>query len=191
MTDNLQGSSPPKVPFSEADSLKIDLEISRLQDKRIIEEAAHESGEFISNIFFRVKKNGDIGLILNLRLLNKAVQYYHFKMETINAAIHMMTRGCYMASVDLKDAYYSIPVCRHYRKYLRFRWRGSLYQFTCLPHGLSEAQENLPTYLKSLSLTLGLNVTKILLILITVHSWHPLISHARTISRTQCPCWTS
>ena len=30
MTDYLEGSSPPKIPFSKADSLKIDLKISRL-----------------------------------------------------------------------------------------------------------------------------------------------------------------
>ena len=60
MTDYLQGSSPPKIPFCEADFLKTDLEISRLLDKRVIQWPTHESGEFISNIFFQVKKNGNI-----------------------------------------------------------------------------------------------------------------------------------
>ncbi len=42
-----------------------------------------------------------------------------------------------MASVDLKDAYYSIPVAVEHRKYLMFEWQGSYFQFTCLPNGLS------------------------------------------------------
>ena len=42
-----------------------------------------------------------------------------------------------MASVDLKDAYYSIPVAQYDRKYLMFEWQGSYFQFTCLPNGLS------------------------------------------------------
>ena len=42
-----------------------------------------------------------------------------------------------MASVDLKDAYYSIPVNPEHRKYLMFEWEGQYYQFTCLPNGLS------------------------------------------------------
>ena len=42
-----------------------------------------------------------------------------------------------MASIDLKDAYYSIPVAKGDRKYLMFEWQGSYYQFTCLPNGLS------------------------------------------------------
>ena len=44
-----------------------------------------------------------------------------------------------MASVDLKDAYYSIPVHPEHRKYLMFEWEGQYYQFTCLPNGLSSA----------------------------------------------------
>ena len=30
-----------------------------------------------------------------------------------------------MASVDLKDAYYSIPVAAEHRKFLMFQWQGS------------------------------------------------------------------
>ena len=42
-----------------------------------------------------------------------------------------------MASVDLKDAYYSIPIAEEDRKFLMFEWKGKYYQFTCLPNGLS------------------------------------------------------
>ena len=44
-----------------------------------------------------------------------------------------------MTSIDLRDAYYSIPVSPTYRKYLKFIWRDQLYQFTCLPMGLSSS----------------------------------------------------
>ena len=49
----------------------------------------------------------------------------------------MIERNCYMASLDLKDAYYSVPISLEDRKFLRFYWKGVLYQFTCLPNGLS------------------------------------------------------
>ena len=42
-----------------------------------------------------------------------------------------------MASIDLRDAYYSVPIDIEYQKYLKFYWNGCLYQFTCLPNGLS------------------------------------------------------
>ena len=44
-----------------------------------------------------------------------------------------------MASLDLKDAYYSVPISEDHRKCLKFRWRGELYHYTCLPNGLSSA----------------------------------------------------
>jgi len=78
-------------------------------------------------------------MILNLRPLNEFVDYHHFKMDTFQTALKLIQPGCFMASVDLKDAYYSIPVHPEHRKYLMFEWEGQYYQFTCLPNGLSSA----------------------------------------------------
>lgn len=44
-----------------------------------------------------------------------------------------------MVSIDLKDAYLSVPVLREHRKYLRFVWKRTTYEFQCLPFGLSSA----------------------------------------------------
>ena len=44
-----------------------------------------------------------------------------------------------MASVDLKDAYYSIPITEEDRKLLVLQWKRKYYQFTCLHNGLSSA----------------------------------------------------
>ena len=78
-------------------------------------------------------------MILNLKLFNEFVQYHHFKMDTLESAIRMMKPGCYMASINLKDAYYSVPVATEHQKYLKFLFNGTLYQYTCLPNGLSSA----------------------------------------------------
>ena len=51
-------------------------------------------------------------------------------------AIELITKDCYFGSVDLKDAYYSVPIALEHRKYLRFIWKDVLYEFTCLPYGL-------------------------------------------------------
>ena len=44
-----------------------------------------------------------------------------------------------MTKLDLRDAYLTVPVNKRTRIYLRFIWRGVLYQFTCLPFGLSSS----------------------------------------------------
>lgn len=76
-------------------------------------------------------------MILNLKSLNEYVENYHFKMDSLGTAINLMNTNCYFASIDLKDAFFSIPVKQSDRKYLRFTWNGTLYQFTCLAEGLS------------------------------------------------------
>jgi hypothetical protein len=106
--------------------------------KGVTEPTNPESGEFIS-IFLSLKKDGTFRVILNLKRLNEFVEYHHFKMDTIYTAIHLMKQGCFMASIDLQDAYYTVPVCPNHRKYLKFSWRGQLYQYTCLPNGLASA----------------------------------------------------
>ena len=47
-----------------------------------------------------------------------------------------MRPGFFIASVDLKDAYYSVPVVEDDRM---FEWEGNYFQFTCLPNGLASA----------------------------------------------------
>ena len=58
-------------------------------------------------------------------------------MENLKSAITVMSPNCYMASLDLKDAYYSVSIDTNHRIYLRFIWKNQLFQFTCLPNGLS------------------------------------------------------
>ena len=115
-------------------------EIDKLLAKGVIIPAAQETGEFISTIFLRTKKDGTHRTILNLK---EIVAYHHFKMDTLEATISMMKPGCFMASVDLKDAYY-----------LKFCFDGAFYQYTCLPNGLASAPRIFTKLLKPVYATL-------------------------------------
>ena len=44
-----------------------------------------------------------------------------------------------MASVDLKDAYYSIPISVEDRNFLKFEWQGTTFDLPGLPNGLASA----------------------------------------------------
>lgn len=90
-------------------------------------------------MFLRPKKDGNYRLILNLKQLNENIEYAHFKMEILCTALRLIQPGCYMGSVDLSDAYYNVNITVSDRKFLRFIWKGTLYQYTCLPNGLSSA----------------------------------------------------
>ena len=111
--------------------------MERLLAKEVIELVKHEPGEIIYPIFVRKKKDDRFHLILNLKEFNKSVTYTHFNMDTLQTIINLMSPNCFMASVDIKDAYYTIPEQEKHRKYLKFLWNGKLYQFTSIPNGLS------------------------------------------------------
>ncbi|XP_076548552.1 uncharacterized protein LOC117600481 isoform X1 [Osmia lignaria lignaria] len=69
--------------------------------------------------------------------LNDFIQTLHFKMEDIRTAAGLDHPGCFMGTLDLQDAYYLVPIHVSSRKYLRFKFLGRVYQFTCLPFGLN------------------------------------------------------
>ena len=130
-----------RVPFpfrlSEVERCIVDREVKNLQEKKVVEVARPSQHQVISNIFLRPKADGNFRVILDLTELNKQVPYEHFKMTSLSTALEMMRPGCWMASVDLKDAYFSVPICDQDRRFLRFWWRDSLFQFTALPNGLA------------------------------------------------------
>ena len=129
---------PPKeINFTRQKQEVIDVEIDKLLIKGVISETTHCHGEYISTIFVRPKKDGGHRLILNLKSLNEHVEYHHFKMDTLQLATRLMTQNCYMALVDLRDAYYSVPIHNNDQKYLKFCWKGRFFQFNCLPNGLA------------------------------------------------------
>ena len=136
ITEPTQSHMPNQHNFSDVEKMAIDSEIQNLLNKNVIVETMHEKGEFISPIFVRPKKNGTFRLICNLKGLNYFIPYNHFKMDSLHTVIQMMTPNCYMASVDLKDAYYCIPVAEKYQKYLKFQWNSKLYKYQACPMGL-------------------------------------------------------
>lgn len=140
--------APKPNTFTTFENGCVAQEIKKLFAKGVIVESAHEANEFISSIFLRPKPDGSHRMILNLKSLNKYVVYRHFKMDSIWNAISLMKPNCYMASVDLKDAYYSVRICAEHQKYLKFDWNGKLYKFTCFPNGLALAPRKFTKLLK-------------------------------------------
>lgn len=69
-------------------------------------------------------------------------------METLKSALNVIRKNCYFARIDLKDAFYSVPIHKEFRRYLKFEWQGKLYSFTCLPNGLSTASRIFTKVLK-------------------------------------------
>ena len=73
-------------------------------------------------------------MILNSKKLNKYIDSKHFKKESIHNVLHMVKSGIWMASVDLKDVYYSVRIHEEYKKCLKFLWLYPL-KFIAMPNG--------------------------------------------------------
>jgi hypothetical protein len=134
--------------MSKIETEFIDRHISKLLSKGAVEQCSPCQGQYISNVFLRPKKDGSYRMILNLKELNEYVVYHKFKMETLESIIKLVRPNCYMSSIDLKDAFYSVPIAPEHKKYLRFFWNDTLYQFTCLPFGLTSAPRKFTKLLK-------------------------------------------
>ena len=104
---------------------------------KVIKEVEHTPGEYISPIFIVPKKNGEYRMILNLKQLNENIVYHHFKMETFESALKLVKKNCYFASVDLRHAYYSVPLSEEVQKKFRFQKSGKVYQYTSLANGVA------------------------------------------------------
>ena len=106
--------------MSTETKVSMDEEILSMKSKKIIVGCSHEPGEFLSPIFPVEKPDGSLRIILNLKELKQSVEYLHFKMDSIKVVLSHVTRGCFMASLDLKQAYHSVKIDDEYQKYLKF-----------------------------------------------------------------------
>ena len=79
--------------------------------------------------------------MISLSHLNEFVHLTRFKMETVASVLLSVREGDFLASLDLKNAYYQILIHRSSRKLLRFTSEGTVYQFRSLCFGLSTAPQ--------------------------------------------------
>lgn len=130
---------------SDTENTAIIKELQLLQQKSVLIPVPEEEKEtgFYSPLFLVQKPNGSYRTIFNLKSLNKFVVYEKFKMESIRSTIPLLTKNCVMASIDLEDAYYHVPIHPDYQRYLRLavQRRGKIIhlQFQAMPFGISSA----------------------------------------------------
>lgn len=147
---HVQASPSPGSHHDAITSALLTTQVNMLLEIEAIEQCSHSSNEYISPIFLVSKTDGSYRKILNLKSFNQYIKYEHFKMENLNSALSLITPNCYMTSIDLMKAYYSVPVAKASRKYLRFEWNGALYQYKALPNGLASAPRIFTRVMKTL-----------------------------------------
>ena len=171
---------PPPNNLPRADVDKIGKAMQALLNKKVIISCAKTPIEFVSPIFITPKKDGDVRLIINLKKLNESVENFHFKMDSIHTALKLITKDCWMASLDLKDAYCSVLIHPESQNVLKFSYKGILFKFTAFPNDLSSCPRKFTKLLKQVLATLRVNGLYIIVyiddLLLIGHSYEKCIS---------------
>ena len=116
-------------------------EVATLLEKNAIEKLDQQTqqGGFYSTYFLVTKKDGGFRPILDLRGLNTYLKVLPFHMLRTADVLQTVKTQSWFTSIDLKDAYFHVPIAVHHRQYLRFAFEGKAYQFRVLPFGISLA----------------------------------------------------
>ena len=116
---------------------------------------------FYSRLFLVAKKTGGWRPVIDLSYLNLYLDFPTFKMETTQSIRNSLQVGQWTTSLDLKDAYFHIPMAPTVHKLLRFQVLGKVYQFVAMPFGLATAPREFTTLVKEvkrMALRLGISV---------------------------------
>ena len=127
--------------------------ISSLENDKVIEKCTVEKGDYLHNVFLVQKNTEEVKYrcILNMKHLNKDhVKLTHFKMDTLNSCLQLMTQDCFMASIDISNAYHHIPIHPDHTKYLKFEIGEQTYRYLTLPQGFRDSPRLFTKALKPL-----------------------------------------
>ena len=94
---------------------------------------------FYSRLFLVAKKTGGWRPVIDLSHLNLYLDFPTFRMETTQSIRNSLQVGQWTTSLDLKDAYFHVPMAPTVHKLLRFQVLGKVYQFVAMPFGLATA----------------------------------------------------
>ena len=126
-------------------------EISEMLSKqaiRIVPEGQRESG-YYARYFLVPKKQGGMRPILDLSNFNLWVKKEEFQMLTFQMIKQAIRPQDWCCTLDLKDAYFHIPIAERHRKYLRFSFQNTTYEYNVLPFGYKLAPRTFSVCLRA------------------------------------------
>lgn len=137
----IQTDSPPikqrYYPVSHVVQQHIDSELQKMIDLGIVEESR---SPWSSPILLVRKKEGGYRFCVDYRKLNKVTKPDAYPLHFVSAILDNLKGAKYLSSIDIKSAYWQIPMKESSKEYTAFTIpnRG-LYQFKRVPFGLKNA----------------------------------------------------
>ena len=129
--------SPRRVPVALQNDVK--KKILELEEKGIIKKAV-EPSEWISSMVI-VAKPQKIGICLDPKDLNRAVQRPKFQMPTLEELLPELSKARIFSSFDAKDGFYQVSLDDESRKLTTFWTPLGRYRYLRMPFGITLAPE--------------------------------------------------
>ena len=133
----VQKKIPLNAPLKENQKFLVEKEIKEMLEKGAITKVLqhknqHVQNQFLNNFFLIRKKDRGYRPVINLKTLNHFVPSMHFKPESLQILKYMMKERDCLCKIDLKNAYFTVPLDKSCRNLMKFLWEGNLYEFLCV-----------------------------------------------------------
>ena len=115
----------------------LDVEVAAMLEKAAIRVVDGNPDGVVSPFFARPKATpGKWRPIVSLKKVNEHIRYQRFRMTTVRDIKLWVREGHFFSSIDLSDAYFSIPLHQTVWRFIRFVWRDLTYEFMVNMFGL-------------------------------------------------------
>ena len=94
---------------------------------------------FLSSLVVVEKPDGQLGICLDPRHLNRAIKRPHFVMPSPEEILAQMSNAKFFTKLDTSNAYWQIPVDDESSKLLTFNSSNGRYRFLSMPYGIHSA----------------------------------------------------
>lgn len=126
----------PVYRCSPSIQAEMDREIERYKKLDAIEEC---SSEWANPLVPVRKSNGKLRVCLDSRRINALTKKDSYPMRNMREIFHRLESARFFSVIDLKDAYFQIPLKEECRDYTAFRTSKGLFRFKVCPFGLTNA----------------------------------------------------
>lgn len=108
--------------------------VQQLLDDDVVEPSI---SNYASPCFAVPKPNNKHRLVVDYRKLNQKVQFESIPVPDLKTAFSFFGKARYFVVIDLNQAYHQIPLSQKSKPYTAFCTPWNLYQYKCMPFGIS------------------------------------------------------
>jgi hypothetical protein len=117
----------------------VNLHIDTLIKDNIISIIDFKDTRFVGKVFPVPKPDGSLRLILDVSLLNPFLQVPKFSLISLREVLRLIKKDDFMTKIDLKAAYWQVPLHPSSRPWMCFQWGDLFFCFNVLPFGVASA----------------------------------------------------